>query len=111
MTHFPERATLSLRQAEIELADVFVAGELRGGLVHHDAPVLEDVAVRGDRECHHRVLLDQKHGRALPIHFHDDVSDALHHERRQPERRLVEQQKSRVGHERSADREHLLLPA
>ena len=35
----------------------------------------------------------------------------LHHQRRQPGRRLVHQQQFRLGHQRAADRAHLLLAA
>ena len=40
-----------------------------------------------------------------------DPADARDHLRREPERRLVEQQQARARHEGAADREHLLLAA
>ena len=41
----------------------------------------------------------------------DRLEDLLDQDRREPERRLVEQQEPRPGHQRPADREHLLLAA
>ena len=41
----------------------------------------------------------------------DDLEDLLHEERREAEGRLVEEQELRLGHQRAADREHLLLAA
>ena len=41
----------------------------------------------------------------------DDLEDLLDDERRQAERRLVEQQEARPAHQRARDREHLLLAA
>ena len=39
-----------------------------------------------------RVLLDQQHGHAVLVDLADDVEDLLDDQRRQPHRRLVEQQ-------------------
>ena len=41
----------------------------------------------------------------------DHRADRLHHHRREAERGLVEHEQCRPGHERAADREHLLLAA
>ena len=41
----------------------------------------------------------------------DDVEDLLDQDRRQAHRRLVQQQHARLGHQRAADGEHLLLAA
>src|SRR5205807_9797297 len=59
---------------------------------------------------HVRVLLDEQHGRLLlRVDLPDDAEDLLHEERREPERRLVEEDQPRPGHERAADRQLLLL--
>ena len=41
----------------------------------------------------------------------DDLGDLVDDLRREPQRRLVEQQQLRAGHQRAADRDHLLLAA
>jgi branched-chain amino acid transport system ATP-binding protein len=59
-----------------------------------------------------RVLLDQQDRHALlcidPL---DDREDLLDQDRRQAQRRLVEQQQRRPVHQRPPDRQHLLLAA
>ena len=57
------------------------------------------------------VLLDDQHGEALRPDAADQVEDLLHGERRETGRRLVHQQELGVGHQRPADRAHLLLAA
>jgi hypothetical protein len=41
----------------------------------------------------------------------DRVEDLLHERRREAHRRLVEEQDARLGHQRPAHRQHLLLAA
>ena len=63
----------------------------------------------GDRQRLVDVLLDDQHRRALGL---DDRHRLVHLATTigaKPERDLVEQQQSRVGHQRSADRQRLLL--
>ena len=81
----------------------------RSRLVHHDLAGLHHVTMRGDGQRHRRVLLDQQDGRALLVDLDDEVADLLHQQRCQPQTRLVEQQVARLGHERAAHRDHLLL--
>ena len=78
------------------------AGDLTG---------LQDVGAIGAGQRLLRVLLDQQHGGALRVDLGDDLEDLRDHHRRQPHRGLVEQQHLRPGHQRPADREHLLLAA
>jgi hypothetical protein len=57
-----------------------------------------------------RVLLDHEHGDALRARDLVQTPEELTREhRRQPERRLVEQQQPWPRHDRPRDREHLLL--
>ena len=74
-------------------------------------PGLEHVAAVRGVERHQRVLLDEQDRRALLVDLLDDVEDPLDEDRREPERRLVEQQQLRARHQRAADRAHLLLAA
>ena len=72
---------------------------------------LQHVGHVGQGQCHRRVLLDQNHGRAPPVDLGDHLADACDHPRRQPERRLVQEQHPGRGHQRPGDRQHLLLAA
>src|SRR6266542_714659 len=98
--------------AEVELLHVLVRAELVGLAVEDDPAVLHDVAVVRDPEREVRVLLDEQEARLLlAVHALDDVEDFAHEQRREAERRLVEEDELRARHERAADREHLLLAA
>ena len=57
MLHVAERLALALGDAEVELLDVLVLAQRLGLAVHHDAAVLQDVAVAGILERHVGVLL------------------------------------------------------
>ena len=66
----------------------------------------------GEPEGEGRVLLDEEHAHAVPlVDRADDPEDLLHHERGEPEGRLVEKEQARPQHQRAGEREHLLLPA
>ncbi len=57
------------------------------------------------------VLLDQQDRDAFARDLQHRFEDLLHHQRREPHRRLVEQQQLRLRHQRARHREHLLLAA
>src|SRR3989442_8821200 len=57
------------------------------------------------------VLLDEQDRHALSVDLGAYAEDGLHEDRGESERRLVEHEKLRMGHEGSTDREHLLLAA
>ena len=63
------------------------------------SPGLEHVAASRDGQRHGGVLLDEQDGHALPVDGLHGLEDLLHEDRRQPHRRLVEQQQPRPGHE------------
>src|SRR5207253_4102413 len=56
-------------------------------------------------------LLDQQDRRSDFTDLGERLEDSVDGERRQPQRRLVQEQDVRAGHERPADRELLLLAA
>src|SRR5208337_3125469 len=59
-----------------------------------------------------RVLLHKKDRQALAlVQVADHLEDLLDQQRREAERRLVEQQEARPAHQRPPDRQHLLLAA
>ena len=74
-------------------------------------PGLHDVGAVRDGECEVDVLLDQEDGHALAPDLGDGLEDLAGDQRGEAERRLVQQEKPRAGHERAADGEHLLLAA
>ena len=74
----PLAAHAGFLHAEVELLDVVLLAQPRAGVFHHDAAVLEHVAVVGDVERHVGVLLDQQDGRAaLAVDAHHDLEDLL----------------------------------
>ena len=87
------------------------ADELLRLALEHQAAGLQQIAVAGEREGQHRVLLHEDDRYAQRVDLPDDLADLGRHDRREPHRRLVEQQELRPRHERAGDREHLLLAA
>src|SRR4051794_6045968 len=85
--------------------------QILAAAVERDASGLDDIAVVGQRQGGLRILLDEQDRRSLLLQFADDGEDALHHDRRQAHRRLVEHEQLRAAHHRPADSEHLLLAA
>src|SRR5438093_160822 len=99
-------------EPQVELLDVLVLADRPGVAVEDDTPVLHHVAVLSEPERHRGVLLGEQDGDArLTVHAADDLEDLVHQHRRQPHRGLVEQHELGPGHERAADRHHLLLAA
>ena len=84
----------------------------RGGRAFgDDAALLQHVGPVREVECHGHILLHQQHGDAARVDVADDAEHFPHDRRREAEGRLVEQQQPRLRHQRTADREHLLLAA
>src|ERR1035438_3200311 len=98
-------------EAEGGLPDARVVQKLGGGPRLDDAPRFEDVAAVRVLEGDLHVLFHEQHGRAFPVDSRDEVEQVIHHERRQPERQLVDQEEPRAAHEPAPDRAHLLLAA
>src|SRR5574341_223972 len=79
-------------------------------LLEDHAPGAHDVDARGDGERVTDVLLDEQHREALPANDAlDRLQDALDEERREPERRLVEQEQAGPHHEGHPETDHALL--
>ncbi len=81
----------------------------RGALENHP-PQLHHVGAVGDPQPGAGVLLDEQDG-GLLAHGGDHPEHLGHHQRRQPQRRLVEQHQPRAGHPGPRDGQHLLLTA
>src|SRR3990167_5499232 len=96
--------------AEVELLDVLLLAQAIAAIFHDDAAVLQHIAVVRGVEGHVGVLLDQQDGgAALAVDAHHDLENLLGELRTQAQAGLVEQDQVGVGHERTRDRQHLLL--
>ena len=73
--------------------------------------VRQHVRAVGERDRALRALLDEQDGDAAVADRGQGGEDRVDHRRREPERRLVEQEHVGAGDERAADRELLLLAA
>src|SRR5215211_8020068 len=94
--------------AEVGIADGFVLSQLGARALDRDAPDLEHVCAAGRAERELRVLLDDEHGETfLLVQLGDDLEELADDQRREAERRLVEQEQARLRHERPGQREHL----
>src|SRR5919109_3560193 len=98
--------------AEIGGLDAAVADELLRRPLRLDAPDPHQVRAVAARERLVDVLLDEQDRHPLLVAEADDqLEDEPDELRREAERRLVEEQELRPGHERPRDRELLLLAA
>src|SRR5580700_8243199 len=78
--------------------------QLASGTRERDQTIDHDIAAVRQAERVKGILLDQEYGQALvAIERPDGVEDLPHHQRRQPERRLVEQKEPRPAHQRARD--------
>src|SRR5262249_30717054 len=98
--------------AEVAAADRVVGPELRARSRESHVTGLEHVARVGRLQREMGVLLDDEHGQALAlVELADDAEELRDEHRREPERRLVEQQEPRPQDEGARECEHLLLAA
>ena len=96
------------RYAAISLS---VSSASAGRERHPQLAVREDVRAVGERDRALRALLDEQDGHAPVADRGERGEDRVDHLRREPERRLVEQEHLGRSDERAADRELLLLAA
>src|SRR6266566_193472 len=105
----------SIRRAPTSVAQIGAAHrllvlQLRTLALDRDTTDLEHIGARRELERDARVLLDQQHRHPVAlVDCANDVEDRPHYERRQPERRLIEQQQLRPHEKGPREREHLLL--
>src|SRR5438270_13112156 len=97
--------------AEVPSFDVALCCELRRGTGEDDRPLVHDDDTLPDLGGEAEVLLDKKKSEPGGAQPFEDLADLLDELRREPLRGLVEEQDRGVSHERSRDREHLLLAA
>src|SRR2546423_5660702 len=102
----------SFRDAEVGGRHAAVAAELRRRPLRLDRTDAHQVRAVADAERLVNVLLDQQDRHALLLAQPDDqLEDEPDELRREAERRLVEEEEPRPGHERPRDRKLLLLAA
>src|SRR5256712_1085255 len=101
----------SLSHAQVAMLDVLQDSELGRGAAPDDLALLEDVVRVGDACQRGDVFVDQENRLPARLEVPDAAPDLSPDERREPLRRLVEDEQARVRHEGAPDREHLLLPA
>src|ERR1043166_411160 len=99
--------------AKIQPLDDVITLQLIDGLRrHHDLAVHDDISAVRYPDRLIKILLAHQHGQAKMLVELADLRDGLRdQERRQADRRLVDQQQSRRGHQRPRNRQHLLLAA
>src|SRR4051812_33576947 len=96
---------------EIAVDDLRIVNEIACGAAQDDGAGLEHIAVVGGFERRAGVLLNQQDRDAKLAQSHHDAEDLAHDQRSEAEARLVEQEKPRPRHQRTAERPHLAFAA
>src|SRR3990172_1564560 len=96
---------------QVGLADIVVVQEVPASTFPGDAASLQHVRAVGQLQRAIHVLLDEQDGEALIPQLANGPVEPVDDDGREPQGRLVQHQKPRPGHERPADRQHLLLAA
>src|SRR5262252_466444 len=99
-----------LSDCEVGAAGGVVLEEAAHGPLPANLPLFDDVGAVGQPRRELEILLREQNGQALPFQRGDLLAEGLHDHRRQPLRWLVEQENTRIAHQRARHREHLLLP-
>src|SRR6476661_1440222 len=108
----PFAARTGFLGAEIEFLNVPGMHQPLARVIHDHPAEFKHIAIMRGLERHLCVLLDQQDRHALLfVDAPDDRENLPHQDRRQAERRLVEQQQRRPVHQGAPDRQHLLLAA
>src|SRR5208337_3580972 len=114
-TYFPSmspssRSCAALLYPKVGSYDVGIVGQARGAVFEGHGPILQHVPAVHGPEAFPHVLFGDKDGNAR-LQLHELLEDLGYDGRLQAERRLVQYEKARVGHERPRDCDHALLPA
>src|SRR5262245_19022017 len=99
----------SALKPEICALQALVAEQVPGRALEDHPPALEHAPAVREGQGLTYVLLDQENGHAVAVDRANGVEDLRDQHGRETERRLVEHQDSRPGHQSAADRAHLLL--
>src|SRR5689334_7929024 len=79
-------AVLGRSKSQVGFLHTLVAQEVLRLALHHELPSLQHVAVLGERQGQHCVLLDQNDGDIERVDLADDLADLRGHDRRQAHR-------------------------
>ena len=86
--------------------------QLFGFAFEHDAPAFQHVTKGSNAQRCSGVLLDDQHRQPeVAIDRLQNRHDLVGDDRRETERKLIDQQKLRLANQRHADRQHLLFAA
>src|SRR6516165_4298990 len=86
--------------------------QLGASALHRDCAIDHHIAAMGELERMKGVLFDQENGETFTrVQLCNHLEDLLDDERRETKRRLVQEQQSGPAHQRSRNRQHLLLAA
>ena len=96
---------------QIGALDFRIGGQLGHRPLPADLAFLQHVGAVGNELRELDILLRQQDRQAVLLQLDDRVGDLLDDERRDALRRLVEQNKQRIAHQRARDGEHLLFAA
>src|SRR5919109_328095 len=106
------RMNRSISEPQVRAAHVVVVLDLLCLPRERDATRLEHVRVVGEVEGKPGVLLDEENGHApLVADLTEHPEELAGHDRREPQRRLVEHQETRPQHQGPRHRQHLELAA
>src|SRR3989442_12234373 len=98
-----------LLQTQVGLLDMWALEQAHARAFQRDPPVLQDIAPVAELQRAQHVLLDEEDGQPFRIDALEIVEDELDHHGGETQARLVEHEKSWLGHEATADGAHLLL--
>src|SRR5919202_3508863 len=103
------RAAIPSCHAQVGLLHHFVLLQVGRCVLEDDLTGLEHISAMRDAERKERVLLHEQDRGPLLVDALDDAEDLIDQDRRKAHARLVQEQHAWLPHQRTADRQHLLL--
>ena len=95
--------------SEIRLPDTGVVDQFRTGALTGDSTTIHDAGGAGEFERSHHILLNHEDRETLSVELDERIDQLFNEQRREPERELVDHQKSGGTHESTANGAHLLF--
>ena len=94
-------------EAQIALDHLGIIDQLGARALKSHLAGFQDVAIVGYLQRRAGILFDQEDGHAGALEIGDDPEYLAHHQRRQTQAGLIEQQQLRLGHQGPTERQHL----